>query len=388
MLSQTTYDGNPVSNLYTRQVWNGGQPAGVRQNPLFQGRPPAVDGPSNLVLSPNDIGGHYVQMVIGITRSGAYTMSVQGLPLALYANALSATAYSLVSNSPNMLWMQINQAYEVNLLQTTLYPNSVCGAWDCPLRRRAFYMGMDSVFRPSVLDPLRTQILFGSEAHPTQMATAMPTLIAQTASRVLGIYSTRNGFCTCMSPPCTGCPSDLGALYGGWTDSSVLTPSSCSEQLDWPFAGGKLRDGSSYNQRWTTVTPCGIMDRLPIFRYMYTNLQQAQSSSQTTLDPGGVCHTGWPVVTSGPQAGCYLIVESDNYMCPTFLLPKNVTRLRAKTVSELLNTPARPRLADCKPPPSYSINGTKATAPEVSYGQLKRWEASRLLANDLRRRLC
>ena len=191
-----------------------------------------------------------------------------------------------------------------------------------------------------------------------------------------------------MSPPCTGCPSDLGALYGGWTDSSVLTPSSCSEQLDWPFAGGKLRDGSSYNQRWTTVTPCGIMDRLPIFRYMYTNLQQAQSSSQTTLDPGGVCHTGWPVVTSGPQAGCYLIVESDNYMCPTFLLPKNVTRLRAKTVSELLNTPARPRLADCKPPPSYSINGTKATAPEVSYGQLKRWEASRLLANDLRRRLC
>ena len=388
MLSQTVYDGNPVSNLYTRQIWNGGQPASVTQNPLFQGRAPAVNGPSNLVLSPSDIGGHYVQMVIGITRSGAYTMSVQGLPLASYANALSSTAYSLVSNSPNMLWTQINQAYEVNQLRTTLYPNSVCGAWDCPLRRRAFYMGIDSVFRPSVPDPLRTQILFGSEAHPTQMATALPTLIAQTASRVLGIYSSRNGFCACMSPPCSGCPSDVGALYGEWTDSSVLSDGECIEQLDWPFTGGKLRDGSSYNQRWTTVTPCGIMDRLPIFRYMYTNLQQTQASSKTTLDPGGVCHTGWPVVTAGPQTNCYRIVESDNYMCPNFLLPKNVTRLRAKTVSELLSTPARPRLTDCNPPPAYSINGTKATAPEVSYGQLKRWEASRLLANDLRRRLC
>jgi hypothetical protein len=75
-------------------------------------------------------------------------------------------------------------------------------------------------------------------------------------------------------------------------------------------------------------------------------------------------------------------------MCPTFLQPKPILRLRAKTIPELLTSPKRPRLSDCNPPPTYRINSTTTTAPEVSYGQLKRLEASRLLANDLRRRLC
>jgi len=375
--------GSPVDDIYARVPWTGGMPTGISQNPLFQGKTPPSGAPSNIALSPSDIGGHYVRMVLGVTRSGAYTFSVQGLPLASYSDALSPAAYSLGVSSK--LWTQANAAQETFKLTTTLYPNSVCASWDCPLRRRAFYMGVDDTFRPNVPDPLRTQILYGTMAHPTQAATPMPTIISQTASRVLGIYSTSNGFCACMAPPCA-CAPDTASLYGTWTNSSAA-PSSCTEQLDWPYAGGQLRDGTKYNQRWSTVVPCGVLDRLPTFQYRYKNRYTTSTPTTTTLDKGGVCHMGWPVVTAGPLAGCYLLVETDTYMCPWFLLPKNVTRLRAKTVDELLASPTRPQLKDCSPPPEYRINNNP-TAPEVSYGQLRRWDASRLLANDLRRQLC
>ena len=388
MLGQSTYDGSPVSDIYTRQPWPGGLPVGVSANPLFQGRTPPANTPSNLILSPSDIGGHFVRMVLGQTRSGAYTLSVQGLPLSSYSNALGPAAYSLGVSGSNMLWTQVNTVLETDRLRT-LYPNSVCGTWDCPLRRRAFYMGADANFRPVVPDPLRTQVMYGTRAHPTQGAAPMPDLIDQTTSPILGKYVTSNGFCACMSPPCTACAADTIALLGGWTNSSVLRESSqCLEQLDWPYAGGVLRDGSNLGQKWSTLTACGIADRLPTFQYRYTNTKAIQKSQRTTLDKGGVCHMGWPAVTAGPLSGCYILVETDTYMCPTFLQPKNITRLRAKTVDELLGSPTRPRLSDCSPPPTFKFENGTTTVPEVSYGKPKRWEAARLLANDLRRRLC
>ena len=390
MLGTTAYDGSPMKDsLYSRPTWNGGQPTGMAQNPLLHGAAPAAGAPSSLSLSPNDIGGHYIRMVLAATRSGAYVLSVQGLPLSSYAAPLGQAAYGLGVSSSSPRWALINTAQETFNL-ATMYPNSICAAWDCPLRRRAFYMGLDANFRPSVPDPLRAHTLYGTRAHPTQAAAPMPTTIALTASRVLGVYTTSNGFCACMTTGscATACAADTPALHGAWTSSSVQPAPPCVEQLDWPYAGGTLRDGSQYNQRWSTVTPCGVLDRLPTFQYMYTNRQTVQPTSKTTLDKGGVCHMGWPAVTAGPLAGCYLLVETDTYMCPWFLSPKNVTRLRAKTVDELLNAPARPRLSDCSAPPAFRINGTVPTAPEVSYGQLKRWEASRLLASDLRRQLC
>ena len=395
MLGQpsSSLDGNPVSDLYSNQPWLGGLPQGLFQNPLFQGQTPSGATPSNLILNNGDIGGHYVRMVLSVTRSGAYVMSVQGVPLSSYPNAFDSATYAIGVQATSTAWMQIQTAVETGLL-TSLYPNSVCNSWDCPLRRRAFYMGSSANFRPMVPDPLRSQILYGSMVHPTQKASPLPLVMSinnRSASQVLGVYVSSNGFCACLSPPCNAvCSSDLGALYGVWTFSSVIG-SKCTLQLDWPYSGGKLRDGSPpYSQRWSSTTSlptCGILDRLPRFQYMYTNRQQTLPSKQTTLDKGGVCHMGWPVVTAGSLPGCYRIVETDNYMCPSFTHPKNVTRLQAKTIAQLLNSPNRPRLTDCTAPPTYTI-GTKNTNPEVSYGQLKRWEASRLLANDLRRRLC
>ena len=386
MLGQTNFDGVPVDSVYTRRTWSGGLPAGVSFNPLFQGKPPG-NVISNLALRSTDIGGHFIRMALSVTRGGAYTMAIQSLPLASYADAVSPEAYSLGVAGTDMRWTQVNTDAETRALQS-LYPNSVCAAWDCPLRRRAFFMGTDANFRPRVPDPLRTQILYGSRAHPTQAAFPMPMTLDQTGTRVLGVYFTSNGFCACLAPPCSKCAPDIDALKGLWTNATVVAQSTCTEQLDWPYAGGQLRDGSSVPQRWNMSAPCGIIDRLPGFRYRYKNLQKLAPSSKTTLDKGGVCHMGWPVVTAGPLAGCYILSETDMFMCPTFLEPKNVTRLRAKTIPELLNSGTRPRLSDCNPPPAYAFGNGTATPPEVSYGQPRRWEAARLLANDLRRRLC
>jgi len=381
-----TNDGKPVGSLYTRQPWTGGLPSGLRNNPLLRGTTVGVDNPSNIALTSGDIGGHYIRMVLNTATRG-FVLSVQGLPLMSYASALSSETYGLGVSSSSPKWTQINTALETYRLNA-LYPNSVCSTWDCPLRRRAFYMGMDETFRPSVPDPLRSQIMYGTRVHPTQAATPLPTLISQTANRVLSVYSSSNGFCVCQTPPCVGCSPDTAALYGSWTNAAVTGSAVCSEQIDWPYSGGKLRDGSEFNQRWATKTSCGLLDRLPTFRYRYANLQKTIPSTKTTLDKGGVCHMGWPAITAGPMAGCYILVDTDSYMCPSFTQPKTVNRMRAKTVAELLAASTRPQLKDCSAPPSYRINGTIPVTPEVSYGQLKRWEAARLLANDLRRRLC
>jgi len=387
MLGQTGYDGSPTSNVHTRNPWGGGLPSGLNVNPLFLGGA-APAGISNLALSPNDIGGHFIRMAVSQTKSGAYTMSIRGLPLSSYPDPLGPIAYALGTAGYDMTWTRINAAKEASTMEK-LYPPSTCGAWDCPLRRRAFWMGANADFMPLVPDPLRTQILYGTRAHPTQRAFPMPTVLSQGTSSVLGRYSTYNGFCACMSPPCTGCTADTDALMGTWTLSSVLpqTPK-CTEQLDWPYAGGTLRDGSTLNQRWSTTVPCGVLDRLPVFQYRYKDSRTTRPTTKTTLDKGGVCHMGWPVVSAGPLAGCYLLVETDTYMCPSFARPKNVIRLRAKTIAELLNTPSRARLSDCSAPPTYKLANNATTPPEVSYGQLKRRETSRMLANDLRRRLC
>ena len=401
MLSQATYDGYQTTDVYKKisAAVDGLMPIGIRYNKLFRGGSPGQGKLANLALDPDDIGGHSTRMILAGTRSGGYALDVTGMPLSSYANGLSDEAYSLSATSSDLEWIDTDMEAEADAMRI-LYPTPVCNAWDCPLRRRAFYMGENDAFRPLVPDPLRTQIMYGDRAHPTQKAFRMPQTLSQsTATRVLGAYVTANGFCACANAAAcvSTCQSDEGALRGEWTDSST-TPSGtnapCKEQLDWPYTGGALRDGATFLPRWTTLVECGVLDRLPVFKYRYKNLETITRSSKTTLDKGGVCHMGWPAVTAGPLEGCYLIPSTttppseDSFTCPTFLQPKKVLRLKAKTIPELLSSPTRPRLSDCSPPPAYMINRTTATPPEVSYGQLKRLEASRLLANDLRRRLC
>ena len=395
MLSQSMFDGYPATDVYKRKIAfvNDFMPAGIRQNVLFKGASPGQGKFANLVLNPDDIGGHSIRMALSDTRGGGYALAITGLPLSSYSNGLSDEAFGLSAASSDLEWIDMDLESEADAVRA-LYPPPTCSTWDCPLKRRAFYVGENEAFRPLVPDPSRTQIMYGGSAHPTQKAFKLPQTLSQsTATRVLGSYTTSNGFCACTeSSKCiAGCKSDEEALRGEWALSSISTGGElpCTEQLDWPYAGGTLRDEATFPRRWTRLISCGVLDRLPAFKYRYRNIKRITRSTKTTLDKGGVCHMGWPAVTAGPLAGCYLIPSTqDTYMCPTFIQPKTVLRLRAKTIPELLNSPSRPRLSDCSPPPTYKINSTTSTEPEVSYGQIRRLEAARLLANDLRRRLC
>ena len=269
------FSGSTVSSVYNRQKWTGGLPAGIA---TILSKKITANVPPTLTLNPSDIGGHYVRMVLTTTRSGAFVLSVQGVPL------LSSNTYDQGKSSS--LWTPADIALETYKLRNT-YPNSVCSTWDCPLRRRAFYMGLSTTWRPLVPDPLRTSILFGTRAHPTQEAFPIPFTIEKQSIPVLKKYTTSNGFS--MTPT-----KDIGALIGQWTNSSFTDP--CSEQLDWPYAGGGLRDKSSFSQRWNLTSSCGVIDRLPLFQYRYVNSKATIPSSKTTLDPGGVCHMGWAIV--------------------------------------------------------------------------------------------
>ena len=49
----------------------------------------------------------------------------------------------------------------------------------------------------------------------------------------------------------------------------------CTQQLDWPFVGGAMRDGSFSEDRFTSQQvpteardkTCNVLDRLPPFQY-------------------------------------------------------------------------------------------------------------------------
>jgi hypothetical protein len=60
----------------------------------------------------------------------------------------------------------------------------------------------------------------------------------------------------------------------------------CTQQLDWPFVGGRMRDGSYSAERYTdnqkptedASKTCAVMDRLPPFQYRYVYSKCTQSS--------------------------------------------------------------------------------------------------------------
>jgi len=383
VLGKATKTYSSPQNVYTRIPWTGGLPPGLRENQLFKGESP-TGTVSNLILKLTDIGGHCIGMEVKKTNTGS-VMSVVELPLSSYINFLASKS---VTDRTNLEWMKIDYPREEDRIKT-MYPNSICATWDCPLRRRAFYMGRkqnkNHPFRPLIPDPLRTRILFGSNVHPTQASTPISETTDATAP-TLGIFFTSNGFCACMTPPCIACKSDEDALTGIW-QTAKTTPSGCTKQMDWPYPGGTLRDTSSYAGNLDRFT-CGILDRLPEFKYRYINNKKPIPTVKTTLDMGGVCHMGWPLSTSIPP-GCHVVPKTNSYTCPETSRGtlNDVTKLSAKSLNQLLQYTTRPGLKDCDPTPKYTTVKGEVKA-EVSYGMLKRIETSRMLAIDLRRKLC
>ncbi len=70
-------------------------------------------------------------------------------------------------------------------------------AWDCPLRRAAYYtraLPDDAQFSPAMPSPGRARRLFG---HLTGGLSSHPTQIMQSNVSGMGNYTTSNGFCFC-----------------------------------------------------------------------------------------------------------------------------------------------------------------------------------------------
>jgi hypothetical protein len=385
MLGQTTWDGAAVATLYARQPWPAAYvPAGLLsgKNPLLAFKKLSTRVFGNITLDPWDIGGHYIRMTLGGTPDA---LLVTALPLRSYATLSDAAA--LNSTDWVAAWRAAAPA-EVSLM-ADLYVMRTCRSWDCPLRRRYFWTGASSTFRPFVPNPARTQALFGQPTHPTAAPQPMP-------QGVLGRYQTRNGFCVCpigdpcqpASGPCAAA-STIKSLSDLQYRPALAVPSgtASTKQVDWPWTGGPLRDGATLPVR---VSGVGVLDRLPPFQYRYANSKTVLDSPATTLDDGGDCHMGRPASASFALQQCTLVSKADDHMvlqCPDGS-QTTIPRPRSENVIPKGLAP-RIRCEACDPLPVFkAADGTPLAEPEVSYGQLWRWAPERKLAQDLRFRLC
>lgn len=330
-----------------------------------------------------------------------------------------------------------------------LYPVLPSGAplsgrsWSCPLQRVAFWNRLQNaaVFDPIVPDPVRTGRLFaGKPFDMTKGTRAHPTMRSRTLASDLPRLFTSNGFCFCQDPQSCQVPrsawsdgtpraqcgllATIDSASGGEERPSVsLDGAACGRQLDWPFVHGELRDGMEAGDRHKgsgqQEASCDVLDRLPLFKHAYRTVGVAANpSGRTTLDEGGSCHMGR---AAGRPPAATVLVES----CT--VVERNATHVRAKckprsggvgwtevamarkrsvAPTEMvrllrrrrrvcrgeggLATKAGPGGTCTAPPKFYDQSGANElpAGAEVSYGMPFRWSAARVLAANVRAKLC
>jgi hypothetical protein len=199
---------------------------------------------------------------------------------------------------------------------------------------------------------------------------------------------TSNGFCFCDSR--ASCQHKIGgnelcslsqtveALsldQGRWHKSKVDKGSrtgACVEQVDWPYTGGQLRDGSFVGQgRWAAgqtgpgparVSQCNLLDRMHDFEYKYVADATASADDdapRNTEAPGGDCYTG-KARRAGEERAGYVWNPSERRSC------------------------AR----QCPRPPIFTAGGAHTQIPaETSFGVLYRERSERAIAGNLREKL-
>jgi hypothetical protein len=323
-------------------------------------------------LDPYDIAGHYIRF-----KFDKY-LQITGLPLGSYTSLAGAASLKSVN------WLSQWRSSKDNVLVEKYFPLKTCTAWDCPLRRRFFWSAQDPDFRPYYPNPLRTQKFYENVLHPTiRLGKIDNSLINKK-------YQTRNGFCLCYAgdscQPSTGnCSAQetIKSLTDFQFREAEVLHTDCNIQTDWPYTGGVMRDESSLQSK---TSSCGVLNRLATFSYRYKNSEYIANSEKTTLDEGGDCHMGRPATYSVLDASCVLLEKKELTIvlkCST----GNVTLSRPKsgefTVSQ------RTKCSQCDSLPKFTTpNGTILSENEVSYGKLWRWAPSRMLAQDLRFRLC
>ena len=301
-------------------------------------------------------------------------------------------------------------------------------AWDCPVRRAAYYGASDNsdnAFAPAIPSPGRSRRLFGGV---TGNLSTHPTQTVQRGGSGIGNYTTSNGFCYCpdgmpseqtqcsvplsdSSHPCS-LKRTIQALQGAWVQSHVFTPqaigggdSACQMQFDWPYVSGRLRDGLNVSGDYTWGSnpsggQCHIMDRLRPFQYRYKSDRPAvKVEGKSTTDQGGVCHTGRAAtLTSQAKAvntvttRCVKQAETADNI--TVSCEDGSTMTLAKEKSTPLDTmvqavkASRVKCTQCSPPPAFVNSKGTTIQPESSFGIPFRFSASRMASADLRAMVC
>lgn len=402
--------GAPVSTLYG---YAGASPP--NRSTLLQ---LATGATRNLGVSPWDLGGHHIRL----TLSADGALRVTGLPLRSSATLAIAQAMNGTMAWPAQ-WAKQAAQRVVSATQ--------CRSWACPFRRRFYWTGQRqastvvtpfAAFGPTVPDAARTQAVYGTTSHPSA---PFPSSASTVLSQLLSDYRTSNGFCACpagsaqlcvstfysMRPPGAAftpnaSPCSQAELVNALLDlqprtASVLNTSNstCTYQLDWPWPGGPLRDGSWLPSGRVPPASCGALDRLPPFRYRFNNSRTKLPAADgaTTLDEGGDCHMGRAAraasVESLPAlATCVVTAKTADRVtlaCPDGSTP-TLPRPTSASVLNSASQAARRPCGTCDPLPAFfaGANNQSLPTPETSYGRPWRWSASRLLARDLRFKLC
>ena len=259
--------------------------------------------------------------------------------------------------------------------------------------------------------------LFGNEHEMLFVTRAHPTMVSQEFLGMAAIY-TSNGFCFCQDAVQCKVPKGQWASTCG-LDSVIsslldrqerpvvtLNSQTCTQQIDWPFLAGTLRDGSEVDAR-TTDPACNIMDRLPVFKYSYRSLNITKNpSGKTTLDAGGVCHMGRAANRIVDPAGqvkisrCRTIHRNSTHVTvrctmdqnnvdQDFIQERKVPATPAILLNNMRNVRRRCTGGQCSAPPAfYDDVGNNPLRNEVSYGLPFKWSPSRLMAAQIKKAAC
>lgn len=309
-------------------------------NPLYytsKGTSDDVAGQLHSVLRGHldDLGGHHLVLkIFKESWTGEKLMRVERVPLTaavilpkdsakdpanhLYTESMKSGRTPFQGGSggqASTTWGSLADGWLYNLAGTmrleqtlnrvdVLYPEAAKAAsspyagtrnrWSCPLRRLSFWSRVTRGFSPLVPSPARAARLFGGEAknmihgtrsHPTQMFGSLYDKLAN--------ILTPNGFCFCVDwQDCQVASSDMSSnrdctlletirsMYDAkFRTTRLLTQNDqvCTQQLDWPFTGGLMRDMTESVPRYTqgqnpteaATQTCNVLDRLPPFQYRW-----------------------------------------------------------------------------------------------------------------------
>ena len=427
-------DGIPVQdfattgNLYSLQnftdlVWPEGADLGLFGSVLLAGG--AADY-GFIRVPASHIGGHHLGLIIEPNANPSLVGSMRVARVPLKAPGRRTQLDTWDSRDVREWVAQLNASIAADdaAYQASGLKAGFTRGWECPLRQRAFYTSSVPKFAPSLPSARRSKILFGDltggkYAHPTQSRGS--------AADQFGPYTTTNGFCFCplseeiqrdqCSVPLgvtnqSDCSlwSTIQSLRGNlWLSSRTFAPrtaanddKACGVQMDWPFVGGSLRDGSAIlasdaaAQVWAQASDvearrCHVLDRMDEFRYQYASEARLRPSGATTL-ASGVCHTGrvQRVVASSSRCvrteknadNAHLRCEAAGAV-PT-PRPSSKTPAQATERARLF----RQRCSTCSPVPVFKSRGGVPIPAESSFGVPYRHSAERALAADLREAVC